>query len=74
MSIGKSKITRVAFLLATGLMWVGLLSDFGAGKEKAKAANLPKDIGKWCRWKSGLEKRFKYPIDQSDGGCDCEPK
>ncbi len=43
-------------------------------QDAAKAANLPRDIGKWCRWKSGLEKRFKYPIDQSDGGCDCEPK
>ncbi len=179
MSIGKSKAMSMVSLLAAGLVWVGLLSDFGAGKEKAKAAtnkdkliltarsrvetsegsgkfrvvykklewepsetaviicdmwnehwckgatrrvaelaprmneivskarskgvlivhspsgtikhykdhparkraqsaaktaNLPKDISKWCRWKSGLEKRFKYPIDQSDGGCDCEPK
>ena len=39
-----------------------------------KAANLPKDISKWCTLKGELEKRFKYPIDQSDGGCDCEPK
>ena len=39
-----------------------------------KAANVPKEIGKWCTLKSELEKRFKYPIDQSDGGCDCEPR
>ena len=179
MSVGKSKVMSMVSLLAAGLVWVGLLSDFGEGKEKAKAAtnkdklilaarsrvetsegsgkfrvvykqlewkpsetaviicdmwnehwckgathrvaelaprmndivskahskgvlivhspsgtikhykehpgrkrvqsaakaaNLPKDIGKWCRWKSKLEKRFKYPVDQSDGGCDCEPK
>ncbi|NQT51184.1 ThuA domain-containing protein [bacterium] len=38
-----------------------------------KAANLPKDAGGWCR---GLpsEKGQKWPIDQADGGCDCEPK
>ena len=40
----------------------------------AKAANLPKDISKWCTWKSAKEKKAEYPIDQSDGGCDCEPK
>ena len=39
-----------------------------------KAANLPADIGRWCTFKSEQEKRFEYPIDQSDGGCDCEPK
>jgi len=39
-----------------------------------RAANVPKDISKWCTIKTELEKRFEYPIDQSDGGCDCEPK
>ena len=39
-----------------------------------KAANLPKDIGKWCRWIDEKEKKEGYPIDDSDGGCDCEPK
>jgi len=38
MSIGKSKVTSMVSLLAAGLVWVGPLSDFGAGKEKAKAA------------------------------------
>ena len=38
-----------------------------------KAANLPKDIGSWCT-QIPAEARGKYPIDQSDGGCDCEPK
>jgi len=39
-----------------------------------KAANLPKDIGGWCRWFNEKEKKTGYPIDHSDGGCDCEPK
>jgi hypothetical protein len=38
MSIGKSKVMSMVSLLAASLVWVGLLSDFGAGKEKAKAA------------------------------------
>jgi len=38
-----------------------------------KAANLPTDIAKWCTWKSEQEKKAQYPIDQSDGGCDCQP-
>ncbi|MGB2809138.1 MAG: isochorismatase family protein [Sedimentisphaerales bacterium] len=38
------------------------------------AANVPKGISKWCTLKGELEKKFEYPIDQSDGGCDCEPK
>ncbi len=37
------------------------------------AANVPKDIRNWCTLKSELEKKFEYPIDQSDGGCDCDP-
>lgn len=37
------------------------------------AANLPKDIGEWC-YNIPNEAHGKYPIDQSDGGCDCEPK
>lgn len=37
-----------------------------------KAANLPKDIGKWCH-QIPSEEKGKYPIDQSDGGCDCSP-
>jgi nicotinamidase-related amidase len=38
-----------------------------------KAADLPKDIGVWCH-KIPSEEKGKYPIDQSDGGCDCAPK
>jgi len=38
-----------------------------------KAANLPKDISKWCRWIDEKEKTTGYPIDDSDGGCDCQP-
>ena len=39
-----------------------------------KAANLPGDISKWCRWIDEKEKTLGYPIDHSDGGCDCQPK
>jgi type 1 glutamine amidotransferase len=39
----------------------------------AKAENLPSDISKWCKWIDANEK-VVYPIDQSDGGCDCEPR
>jgi nicotinamidase-related amidase len=38
-----------------------------------KAADLPKDIGAWC-YKIPSEDKGKYPIDQSDGGCDCADK
>jgi len=39
-----------------------------------KAPNLPEDVGKWCNWIDKKEERIGYPIDHSDGGCDCEPK
>jgi nicotinamidase-related amidase len=38
-----------------------------------RAANLPKDIGAWCQ-KIPSEEKGKYPIDQTDGGEDDEPK
>ena len=38
-----------------------------------KAANLPKDIATWCH-KIPAEEKGKYPIDQSDGGEDDDPK
>jgi nicotinamidase-related amidase len=37
-----------------------------------RAANLPPDIGVWCD-KIPAEEKGKYPLDQSDGGCDTEP-
>ena len=37
-----------------------------------KAANLPTDIHQWCR-EIPAETKGKYPIDQSDGGCDSDP-
>ena len=47
------------------------------GRKRAQAAppakNLPKDIGQWC-YKIPAEEKGKYPIDQSDGGCDCDAK
>ena len=39
-----------------------------------KAANLPGDISKWCRWIDKNEETLGYPIDHSDGGCDCQPQ
>ena len=41
-------------------------------KDAPTAKNLPKDIGVWC-YKIPSEEKGKYPIDQSDGGCDSEP-
>ncbi|MCC7375361.1 MAG: hypothetical protein IT581_11970 [Verrucomicrobiales bacterium] len=40
-------------------------------KEAPKAGNLPKDIANWCD-RIPSEEAGKYPIDQSDGGCDTE--
>ena len=36
------------------------------------AANLPPDIGEWCR-RIPAEERVVYPVDQSDGGEDDDP-
>jgi nicotinamidase-related amidase len=36
----------------------------------SKASSLPADIGQWCK-KIPAEDKGKYPIDQTDGGCDC---
>jgi type 1 glutamine amidotransferase/nicotinamidase-related amidase len=43
-------------------------------RKALKKANLPTDIGGWCTWINEKEKVTGYPIDHSDGGCDCEPK
>jgi len=40
-------------------------------KDAPTAKNLPKDIGVWCH-KIPSEEKGKYPIDQSDGGCDSD--
>jgi type 1 glutamine amidotransferase/nicotinamidase-related amidase len=34
---------------------------------------LPAGIRSWCQWKDDAEKAAGYPIDHSDGGCDCQP-
>ena len=39
-----------------------------------QALNVPPDIGKWCNWINEREQKVGYPIDHSDGGCDCRPK
>jgi nicotinamidase-related amidase/type 1 glutamine amidotransferase len=38
------------------------------------AANLPEGMKSWCQWKDEAEKKVGYPIDHSDGGCDCQPR
>lgn len=35
-----------------------------------KATNTPTEIKNWCSWLDENETKV-YPIDQSDGGCDC---
>jgi nicotinamidase-related amidase len=37
-----------------------------------KTTNLPKDIHLWCK-EIPAETKGKYPIDQTDGGCDSDP-
>lgn len=41
-------------------------------QDAPKAANLPKEIDVWCR-KIPSEDKEKYPLDQTDGGCDSDP-
>ena len=55
---------------------MGLYADHPARKraqDAPKAANLPDGIADWCH-QIEAEKRGDYPIDQSDGGCDDEPR
>lgn len=42
-------------------------------QEAPAAASVPDGIESWCKWMNDDEKAV-YPIDQSDGGCDCEPR
>lgn len=42
-------------------------------KDAPKAADLPDDVGEWCR-KIPSEERGTYPVDQADGGCDDGPR
>jgi len=37
------------------------------------AVTLPAGIRSWRQWKDDAEKAAGYPIDHSDGGCDCRP-
>ena len=56
---------------------VGAYADHPARKRAAdapKAANLPEGIAKWCNWIDEKEQTVGYPIDHSDGGCDCSPQ
>jgi nicotinamidase-related amidase/type 1 glutamine amidotransferase len=39
-----------------------------------KAAGLPAGMASWCKWKDATEEKVGYPIDHSDGGCDCQPQ
>jgi nicotinamidase-related amidase/type 1 glutamine amidotransferase len=38
------------------------------------APGLPEGMKSWCQWKNETEKKVGYPIDHSDGGCDCQPR
>jgi type 1 glutamine amidotransferase/nicotinamidase-related amidase len=38
------------------------------------STQLPAGIGQWCHWLDETEKRAGYPIDHTDGGCDCTPR
>ena len=39
--------------------------------EAPKSNTLPEEIQSWCTWLDEHEEKV-YPIDQSDGGCECE--
>jgi formylglycine-generating enzyme required for sulfatase activity/nicotinamidase-related amidase len=55
---------------------IGAYKDHPARKRAQsapKAANIPPWIAGWAS-KLASEKGAVWPIDQSDGGCDCEPK
>ena len=39
--------------------------------EAPKSNTLPEEIQSWCSWLDEHEEKV-YPIDQSDGGCECE--
>ncbi|MCF7975839.1 MAG: ThuA domain-containing protein [Phycisphaerae bacterium] len=39
-----------------------------------RAVDLPEGIANWCHWEDDREKQAGYPIDHSDGGCDCTPQ
>ncbi len=43
-------------------------------KDAPQAADLPGGIDSWRQWKDDAEKAVGYPIDHSDGGCDCRPQ
>jgi type 1 glutamine amidotransferase/nicotinamidase-related amidase len=43
-------------------------------KETPRSAQLPDGIAQWCHWENEMEKQAGYPIDHSDGGCDCRPQ
>jgi nicotinamidase-related amidase len=54
------------------------VTDFYAGhpaRERAirapKSDHMPPEIKSWCSWLDEHEQKV-YPIDQSDGGCECE--
>ncbi len=41
--------------------------------QAASAGGLPEGMRSWRQWKDDAEKAAGYPIDHSDGGCDCRP-
>jgi len=43
-------------------------------KETPRSAHLPEGIAQWRHWENETEKQAGYPIDHSDGGCNCAPQ
>lgn len=41
-------------------------------QDAPRADNLPDGIDRWCR-ELDVEKGQDWPVDQADGGCDCDP-
>ena len=72
----KTARDRGVFIIHAPSGTVGFYEDHPArrrARDVAKTENLPRDIAQWCRWISDEEEQTGYPIDHSDGGCDCEP-
>lgn len=66
---------RGAFIIHAPSSCMDAYKDHPARKRAQaapRAANLPEDIGSWCK-RIASEDKVKYPIDQTDGGEDDDP-
>ncbi len=72
----KTARTKGAFIIHAPSSCMDAYKDHPARKRAQaapKAKELPKDIEKWC-YTIPAEEKGKYPIDQTDGGEDDDPK